>query len=169
MALAGIDTSGITPREGSFWLIGGIVLVVLVVLRVNFKEVFFDAVMFLVVSALYAVVAAAVSIMFPASWPKVFLVILIAIGFSASISLYLSNRLFGYTRAWSRNLGMVEKLLLLKMKHRENDPYLEEKNKAALMRLIEDNIDEQHADLLNDFKFFGESVLNSNIVKYGKK
>lgn len=103
-----------------------------------------------------------------------YLIVVSGVGGSLSVILYLSNRLFGYTRAWSRNRTVSRKLRMMKAKY----AYMKcGQTNAVILKKIDDQISgelfesleaavgEEHLDLVKDYLFFGDSIIRMKFPK----
>lgn len=70
---------------------------------------------------------------------------------------WLSNIKFGYTRGWSRNRSMAKKLKNLYSLYKCN-AYEEIDIRQMLIQLVNDNIDQNHNDIVNDYALFGDKL-----------
>lgn len=85
----------------------------------------------------------------------------IGIELAYSIALFslcwLSNIKFGYTRSWSRNRSMAGKVRNLYALYKCN-AYEEIDIRQMLIKLVNDNIDQNHNDIVNDYALFGDRL-----------
>lgn len=84
---------------------------------------------------------------------------MIGLGAGVSIISYLINRLEGYTRAWSRYRTALFKIQL------NHSDYLtgkinDSQAQRRMLNIVNDEIEDRHRDIINDFHFFGDSVAN---------
>lgn len=172
--LTGLRVEGAILTASHYWSLWGTLLTITAGLLAMDLSMYKDTLKIFAYTSFMLFLTTLIFYLFPYPSMDMYFLTMATLGFSVSTILYLSNRLFGFTRAWSRNKTVSEKLNLLKSKllymrcNQENTAVLksiDDQTSSELFDLIEAELDEKHLDLMKDYIFFGNTILRTKVPK----